>query len=122
MEKIEQLKIFKISEFQEEIDRRNNITRTPEERKIFSVVTEHYSISISQMTNKGRKGELIIPRHILFYLFYKVGGMSLQEIGRRFNRTHATVIHGISKVRSKMDVNPKFKHHVNNFVVKIKSE
>ena len=56
-----------------------------------------------EVLSKSRKANLCNVRHACMYHLYQRGN-SLSEIGRRFNRTHATVIHSINKVEDLISI------------------
>lgn len=45
----------------------------------------------------SRKEELVYKRFVFWNYLYKVMGMTLEEIGKEFNRNHSSVIYGIRK-------------------------
>ncbi len=64
--------------------------------RIVKYVCQGYGISLDQMNSKSRKQDLVVARNTVFYLARKHTSLSLQEIGNRFNRSHSTVIKGIT--------------------------
>jgi chromosomal replication initiator protein len=64
--------------------------------EIIRQVCEAFGISADMLNSKSRKQEYVHARNAIFYLARQHTGLSLQEIGRRFNRTHSTVIKGIT--------------------------
>lgn len=45
----------------------------------------------------SRKEELVYKRFVFWNYLYKVMGMTLEDIGKEFNRNHSSVIYGIRK-------------------------
>ena len=65
---------------------------------IVRYVCQGYGITKDQISSKSRKRELVVARNTVFYLARKHTEMSLEEIGSRFNRSHSTVIKGITSL------------------------
>ncbi len=55
-------------------------------------------IERDKLNSKSRLRELIHKR-VYLYAFLRSNGYKLQEIGKMFNRDHATVIHGINNFK-----------------------
>ncbi len=64
--------------------------------RIVKYVCQGYGISLEQIHSKSRKQDMVVARNTVFYLARKHTALSLQEIGGRFNRSHSTVIKGIT--------------------------
>jgi chromosomal replication initiator protein len=64
--------------------------------EIIRLVCEAFGISANTLNSKSRKQEYVHARNTAFYLARQHTGLSLQEIGRPFNRTHSTVLKGIT--------------------------
>lgn len=45
----------------------------------------------------SRKEELVYKRFVFWNYLYKVMGITLEDIGKEFNRNHSSVIYGIRK-------------------------
>lgn len=63
---------------------------------IIRSVCQAFGLSAEQLLSKSHKQEYVTARNAVFYLARKHTELTLKEIGRRLNRTHATVIKGIS--------------------------
>ena len=66
--------------------------------EIIRMVCQGFGVSEESLGSKSRKQEYVQARNTVFYLARKHTGLSLQEIGRHFNRTHSTVIKGITSL------------------------
>lgn len=71
---------------------------------IISYVCQGYGIAPEQMLSKSRKRELVTARNTVFYLARKHTEMSLSDIGGRFNRSHSTVIKGITSLEREISL------------------
>ncbi len=65
-------------------------------------VAEFYSLRLADLVGNRRPAHIAAPRQIAMYLSRKLTEHSLPEIGRAFERNHATVHHAIRTVETKM--------------------
>lgn len=66
--------------------------------EIVRMVCQGFGVSEESLNSKSRKQEFVQARNTAFYLARKHTALSLQEIGRHFNRSHSTVIKGITSL------------------------
>jgi chromosomal replication initiator protein len=65
---------------------------------IIATVCRAFNITQSQLLSKSRKADYVMARNSVFYLARKHTDFSFQEIGNSLNRSHTTVIKGISSL------------------------
>ncbi|MDR0826513.1 MAG: ATP-binding protein [Desulfovibrio sp.] len=63
---------------------------------IITAVCKSYGFSKEQLSSGSRKQEYVCARNTAFYMARKYTDLSLEVIGRQFNRRHSTVIKGIT--------------------------
>ena len=81
--------------------------------KIQNVVSNFFSISLSEMLTQRRSRPLARPRQIAMYLAKKMTTRSLPEIGRRFaNRDHTTVIHAVKTITRLSEQDDEMKKNI----------
>lgn len=78
-----------IREVKKTINDRRLVTR------IQQTVAEAHGISVEDLVSKSRKQELVYSRFIAFYFCRNLTNLCLADIGKAFNRDHATVLHGV---------------------------
>jgi len=66
--------------------------------EIIREVCEHAGISYESITNKVRTRNLTKHRHFAMWRVRNEAGLSYSEIGRIFNRHHASVLYAIHKL------------------------
>lgn len=66
--------------------------------KIQKIVADFYNLKINDLTSKDRTKNLSHARQIAMSLCKKYTSESLKNIGERFSKNHATVIHAIKSV------------------------
>jgi len=66
--------------------------------KIQKIVADFYSLKINDLNSKNRSKNLSHARQIAMSLCKKYTSESLKNIGERFNKNHATVIHAIKSI------------------------
>ncbi|MEN8190016.1 MAG: chromosomal replication initiator protein DnaA [Thermodesulfobacteriota bacterium] len=65
---------------------------------ITEFVSKQFQISVKDMQSKSRKKIITFPRQVAMFLSRKHTSESLADIGKLFNRDHATVLHSIKVV------------------------
>ncbi len=69
---------------------------------IVSRVCQAFNVKPEQLRSPRRKQEYVIARNTIFFLARKHTELSLQSIGKQFNRKHSTVLKGITNIERDM--------------------
>ena len=88
--------------------------------KIFSAVDKKYNVKKSDLVGKSRVKEIANARHVAIYLIRTLTEMSLPNIGKIFNRDHATVMSSIDNVERRLDSSQQFEAEINDIIKEIK--
>lgn len=88
--------------------------------KIFSAVEKKYSIKKSDLVGKSRVKEIVNARHVTIYLIRTITEMSYPNIGKLFNRDHATIISSEENVRKKIHSDRAFEATVNEIIKEVR--
>jgi chromosomal replication initiator protein len=71
--------------------------------RVQHVVSEHFSISLADLTARRRTKEVVFPRQVAMYLCRQVLNSSFPSIARAFGgKDHSTVIHACARIREQM--------------------
>ena len=89
--------------------------------EIVSLVEHHLGVPRSELMSKSRKGTTNWARQVAMYLARMGTLLSLEEIGKTFDRDHATVIHAFEKVKEAMKTQPTRKYEVEFLKRKLQS-
>jgi len=65
---------------------------------IAEMIGREYKVSYKDLQSRSRKKVITFPRQVAMYLGRKHTSESLGDIGRTFNRNHATVLHSVKVV------------------------
>jgi len=79
---------------------------------IKKLVSKEFSVSVQDLVSRSRKQGIVRPRQIGMYLSRRYTDAPLQEIGKSFNRYHATAMHGIGIVENEMNRNSPVRKQV----------
>ena len=71
----------------------------PSQHTVISHIAKSLGITVDEMMGRERKGDALIGRQVAQYILRNHYNMSLPEIGRLFNVTHASVYSNCQKVR-----------------------
>jgi chromosomal replication initiator protein len=71
-------------------------------QQIVSFICNAYDLSSQELTSRSRKKKNVLARNTAFFLARKYTDLSLEAIGKQFNRRHSTVLKGINYVQREM--------------------
>lgn len=92
---------------------------------ILDIVQSYFNVGEDYYRSSNRKYDIVLPRQIAMYLIRKHTSLTLSDIGVKFgNKDHATVLHGVRKVKGYMDVDKELKNQVADIekIVKFKNK
>ena len=76
--------------------------------KIFGAVSKKYGVSKEDILSTRRTKEIAFARHVSVYLIRSVTEMSFPNIGKIFNRDHATIMSSIDNIDKKLKMDNLF--------------
>jgi len=89
---------------------------------ILAVVTNHFSVRVSDLQSKKRTRSIVLPRQICMYLARSLTMLSLEEIGGYFGgRDHTTVLHAEEKIRAAIRNDPKLANTIEHLKAQLDS-
>ena len=77
--------------------------------EIQATVAKKYSVTIAQILSAERTQSIVTPRQLAMYIARKFTTKSLPEIAKLFEKTHATIIHGVKNIEKRQDVEADLK-------------
>ncbi len=90
------------------VQHRQNITLDAIKR----LVCKQYRVSPDQLVSRSRKQAVVRPRQIAMYLARKYTDSTLHQIGKSFNRYHATAIHSVDLIERGIKENRQIQQQV----------
>jgi len=69
---------------------------------VAELIGRQFGLSALDLQSRSREKRIALPRQIAMYLCRKYTDSSLEEIGRQFKRNHATVVHAIKTINTKL--------------------
>ena len=80
---------------------------------IIKIVSEHFGVSVSDITSKKKNSEIVYPRQVCMYLCRSLTDVALSLIGKKLGkRDHTTVIYGYDKISSEIENNEKVRNDI----------
>jgi chromosomal replication initiator protein len=76
--------------------------------EVAAAVAADFGVTLGQLCSARRGRYVARPRQVAMLLTYELTGCSTPQIGRRLNRDHSTVLHGIAAVRRLMGEDEEF--------------
>lgn len=87
---------------------------------IIDIVTEHFNLEDGVLLSSRRSKDIVYPRHICMYLCKQLTDSPLTVIGEKLGkRDHTTVINGINKIESQINVDNSLQNTINVLKKKI---
>ena len=72
--------------------------------EIQNSVSNKYGVSMTQILSSERTQSIVTPRQLAMYIARKYTMKSLPEIAQKFEKTHATILHGVKSISKRLDV------------------
>lgn len=88
--------------------------------KIMEIVANYYDLTVPDIRGKKRTQSIALARQIAMYLSTQYTRLSTTQIGKYFNKEHASIIHGAKKIKKCMEENKKLKSDIVNIENRIK--
>ena len=84
-------------------------------------VSKYYNLQFHELCSKNRSRYISKPRQIAMFLSKQLTDSSYPEIGKLFGgKDHATVIHGVNKIRVLSETDRKVKQDLDNIISSLK--
>ncbi len=91
------------------VGRRTHITPS----QVIETISKYYNLSVQDLVSASRNKELVQPRQVAMYLIRQETDASLPEIGGLLGgRDHTTVIHGIERVKERLEAEEQLRREV----------
>ena len=90
------------------IERERNLKKITIE-EIQNKVCHHYQVTMAQLLSPERTQSIVTPRQLAMYISKKYTNKSLPEVAKMFDKTHATIIHGVKAITKRLDVEPELR-------------
>jgi len=84
--------------------------------EIQTAVATAYSVSLSQILSSDRTASIVTPRQLAMYITRKFTNKSLPEIAKKFEKTHATILHGVKTISKRLDVETELKEALEKII------
>ena len=84
--------------------------------EIQSVIAKKFSVSIEQILSSERTQSIVTPRQLSMYIARKYTTKSLQEIAKLFDKSHATILHGVKSISKRLDVEEELRNTLEEIV------
>lgn len=88
--------------------------------KVLSQVSRTYNISVDDIRSKKQKQDVVRARQTTFYILQQITDMTLEAIGKEFNKDHTTVLHSVNKISEQMANNADVNNTVSDIIKNIR--
>ena len=84
--------------------------------EVQNCVARKYGVTMSQILSPERTQSIVTPRQMAMYISRKFTMYGLTEIAQHFDKSHATIIHGVKTITKRLDVEPDLKHTLEEII------
>ena len=101
----------------------NNSNKQVTIRDIQLEVSKYFNLQFHDLCSKNRSRNISKPRQIAMFLSKQMTDSSYPEIGKLFGgKDHATVIHGVNKIKVSIETDRKVKQDLDNIILNLKAD
>ncbi len=87
--------------------------------EVKNCVCRKYGVTINQILSPERTQSIVTPRQLAMYISRKFTTRSLPEIAKQFEKSHATIIHGVKSITNRLDVDPELKSSLEEILTEL---
>ena len=80
--------------------------------EIQTAVARKFHVDLSQINSTERTQSLVTPRQVAMFISRKYTTNSLEEIGKAFEKKHATILHGVKTIQQRLETESDLKDTV----------
>ena len=89
---------------------------------ILEEIAKSFGVSTEDIRGERKTTEISLARQAAIYIIRETTNLTLDDIGKIFNKKHSTVLYSIEAIDTKMDDNAELKNNIFDIMKKIKSE
>ena len=87
--------------------------------EVQNCVARKYGVTIKQILSPERTQSIVTPRQLSMYISRLFTTRSLPEIAKQFEKSHATIIHGVKNIKNRLDVDPELKESLEEILAEL---
>ena len=87
--------------------------------ELLKLVSKFTGITMEKIQGNSRLTDIVMVRHIHFYLACKYCSMTIKEIGKINNRDHSSVIHGRDRITADLKFDGKYSDMIRDYIGEI---
>ncbi len=76
----------------------------------------------AELSSRSRFQRIVAARQLAIFICREMTDLSTVDIGKVFNRDHATVIHAIRKIRRRCEASPGYRSIVDRLIGNLRAE
>jgi chromosomal replication initiator protein len=95
---------------------KKSITKDLDRGSLILKVCNFYGITLQELMSKTRLRKIVDARNILYYIFHRCYKLTSTEVGKMFNKNHATILSGANKIEGFIKFDKVFKIQINQFI------
>ncbi len=113
------LKYFSLQDLKDEAAIRERKINKYSYDKGLAIIANEFEISPEKILSKSRKAEVVKARKIFQFILRRHCKLTYEEIGRKTNRDHSSVIYSVRKIDEKSQQSPVYHKYIQRLITKI---
>ncbi len=90
--------------------------------KIIDYVANAFGVTSADIKSDKRQNEIKLARQVAMYVIKEVTSLTLQEIGKIFDKNHSTVLYSIDQIKKTMEKNPQARMVATSAIAEFKKD
>lgn len=84
--------------------------------RVLRVVAAACHVTENQILEKRRTAAIVRARQVAAYVCREVSPFSYPELGAKLKRNHTTILHSVTRLKSKLDKDPALQSLINTII------
>ena len=87
--------------------------------EIQTVVARKYNVTMAQILSAERTQSIVTPRQLAMFISRKLTTKSLKEIADAFDKSHATILHGVKSITQRLETEIELKNVLDEIITSL---
>jgi len=87
--------------------------------EIQTVVARKYNVTMAQILSAERTQSIVTPRQLAMFISRKLTTKSLKEIADAFDKSHATILHGVKSISQRLETEIELKNVLDEIITSL---
>ena len=95
---------------------KKSITENLDRDSLILKVCNFYEVTLQELMSKTRLRKIVDARNTLYYILHRCHKLTSVEVGKMFNKNHATILNGANRIEGFIKFDKVFESQINQFI------